>query len=491
MTDGIEVTTGPLGQGIANAVGMAIGQAHFGALFNKPGFNLFDNFTYAFCGDGCLQEGISGEASSMAGHLGLGNLIVLYDDNNITIDGETDLSFTEDVPARYRSYGWQTLSVSGGDSNIEGILAAIQLAKTCSDKPTLISVKTTIGFGSSKAGTHGVHGAPLGNDDLAKTKAALGLDSDKKFNVSSDVYNYYAGVKQAGYEAEGKWNAMLEVYTKQYPELAAELTRRLAGKLPAGWKDNLPKYTAGGKAVATRNCSGAALKAIANAVPELVGGSADLTPSNKTQIKSDDFQKSTPHGRYFRFGVREHGMAAIGNGLNAYNNLIPFTATFLNFLEYLFPALRLTALSEQQQIFIMTHDSIALGEDGPTHQPIEALAICRATPNCLTFRPADGNETNGAYIQAMEATSSPSVLALTRQGLPQLAGTSQEKVALGGYVVEDCKGKPDVVFVATGSEVSLAIDAAKLLTGHKVRVVSMPCVELFERQSVAYRRYVS
>mmetsp|Transcript_5285 Transcript_5285/g.8300 ORF Transcript_5285/g.8300 Transcript_5285/m.8300 type:complete len:687 (+) Transcript_5285:50-2110(+) len=492
MTEGIEVTTGPLGQGIANAVGLAIGEAHTAATFNKPGFPIIDHFTYVFCGDGCLQEGVSGEASSLAGHLGLGKLIVLYDDNKITIDGETSLSFSENVLLRYQAYGWHTQTVLNGDDNLDGILSAIQFAQKVTDKPSIIAIKTVIGFGSAKQGKESVHGAPLGDKDLAAVKAKFGFNPEEKFFVTPAVAKTYGTKKADGAAKVQQWGDMVSSYCRAFPHEGAELVRRLKGELPNGWDKTLPRFSPEDKADATRNLSGKVLNAIAQAVPELCGGSADLTPSNKTALKGiKDFQKGSEAGRYIRFGVREHGMAAIGNGLAAYGGIVPFTATFLNFIQYCFPSVRLAALSGFRQLFVMTHDSIGLGEDGPTHQPVEAINHCRATPNVYLFRPADGNETSGSYLAAMNKHA-PSVLCLSRQGLPHLARSSIENTLKGGYVVFESKNgsKPDLVYVATGSEVSLAIEAAKTMAGKNVRVVSMPCCELFDEQSSNYRASV-
>lgn len=489
-TVGVEVTTGPLGQGIANGVGMAIAESHLAATFNRPGFNVIDHYTYVFCGDGCMQEGISSEACSLAGHLGLGKLTLIYDDNSITIDGETKLSFSEDVPARFRAYGWHTITVKDGDHDVTGIFKAIEEAKSVSDKPTLISVKTTIGFGATKQGTKAVHGAPL-KKDLPIAKANLGMDPNRSFYIPPDVRARYSQYKTRGKKLEKEWKSLMEMYRVKYPKESEDLSRRLRGALPFGWKEALPKYKCGDKTNATRNLSGEVLNALAVAIPNFIGGSADLTPSNKTALKcTHDYQKATPGGRYLRFGVREHAMAAIGNGISAHGGLIPFTATFFNFIEYMFPAVRLAALSGHQQIFVMTHDSVALGEDGPTHQPIEAINLCRATPNIITMRPADGKEVVGAYMIAMTNHSGPTVLCLSRQGLPHLANSSANAVSKGAYIVHGSSYKPDLVFVATGSEVSLAIDAAKKLhetNNLKIHVVSMPSSELFDQQSAGYR----
>jgi len=494
MTPGVEVSTGPLGQGISNAVGMALCESHLAATYNKPDFPLFNNYTYVFCGDGCLQEGISSEACSLAGHLGLNKLIVMYDDNGITIDGETHLSFTENVPKRFEAYGWNTITVEKGNDDLAAIEAAIRKAQESKDKPTIISIKTTIGFGASKQGTEGVHGAPLGAADVEKVKAKFGFDGKKSFEVATEVYNHYGAYKARGHEMVKKWEAMFKAYGDKYPKEAADITRRFSGKLPDNWKTLLPKWKAGDKDKATRDTSQDVLKALMPVMSELIGGSADLTPSTKTDVPGiGDYQKATPTGRYIRYGVREHGMAAMGNGIAAYGGFIPYTSTFLNFIEYCFPSVRLSSISQVQQLYVMTHDSIGLGEDGPTHQPIEALTLCRATPGVSVIRPADGNETSGAYICALENHHGPTVLALSRQGLPQLPGSSAEAVARGGYVVqpEDSKDKLDAIFVATGSEVIIACQAATKLKGKKnIRVVSMPSTDLFDKQPVEYRRSV-
>mmetsp|Transcript_15260 Transcript_15260/g.23103 ORF Transcript_15260/g.23103 Transcript_15260/m.23103 type:complete len:688 (+) Transcript_15260:90-2153(+) len=488
-TPGVEVSTGPLGQGISNAVGLAIAEEHMAATYNKPGFKLFDNYTYVFCGDGCMQEGVASEACSLAGHLGLGKLIVLYDDNNITIDGDTHLSFTEDVGKRFEAYGWQVLEVKNANADMKSIEAAIQLAQQETSKPTIIKCKTVIGFGSKKEGTHGVHGAPLGAEDIVQVKEKFGFDSKKFFQVPEDVLKAYRTKVSEGKKLVDSWNALLAAYETKYAKEAKEIKRRMACKLPAGWEKAIPTYKPTDKPIATRNLSGEVLNALAAILPELIGGSADLTPSNKTALKCTvDFQKDSRHGRYLRFGVREHGMGAVGNGIHAYGGFLPFTATFLTFIEYMFPAVRLAALSGHKHIFIMTHDSIGIGEDGPTHQPIEQVNLVRSTPNVLMFRPADGNETAGAYKIAVEQEFTPSVLALSRQKLPHLEGSSIEATEKGAYACVDEKN-PDLILVATGSEVSLCIEAAKEIKG-KVKVVSMPCAKLFDEQPLEYRRSV-
>ncbi|KAF9092185.1 Transketolase [Mortierella sp. AD031] len=489
ITTGIEVTTGPLGQGFANAVGLAIGEAHLAATFNKPGFELFNNYTFMIHGDGCLQEGVASEAASLAGHLQLGKLI--------SIDGDTEVSFTEDVAKRFEAYGWHVQIVKDGNHDLEAIARAIEEAKKVTDKPSLIKVFTTIGFGSLNQGTEKVHGSPLKADDIVQLKKAFGFNPEENFVVPQTTYDLYHAKAAKGAKLNHEWDALLEKYTSAHPELAAQLKRRLAKKLPDGWAKELPRYTSADKASATRKLSEAVLNKIADHLPELIIGSADLTGSNLTRWKTAvDFQPDNTGignyaGRYIRYGVREHGMSAIMNGIDAYGGLIPAGATFLNFISYASGAVRLTALSGQRVIYIMTHDSIGLGEDGPTHQPIETMATIRATPNLIDFRPADGNETSGAYLYAIETKDRPSVLALTRQDLPHLEGSSVEKTLKGGYVLQEVQGA-DVTLVATGSEVSLIVDAAKLLKeqGIKARIVSMPSTKLFDEQSHAYRASV-
>ena len=494
MTAGIEVTTGPLGQGICNGVGLAMAEAHMAATFNKPDCTIFDQYTYVIVGDGCNMEGVSGEACSLAGHLGLGKLIALYDDNHISIDGDTEVSFTEDVGKRFEAYGWQVLVVPDGDTNTEAIAKAIEEAKAETTKPTMIKVRTTIGFGSpNKGGTAGVHGAALGTEEIKLTREALDWNYEP-FVVPEEAKAHYAKAVERGAAAEAEWNKTWETYKTKYPEDAARITRQTSYELPSGWEKCLPTYTPEDKALATRQTSEKTLNAIANAVPELIGGSADLTHSNLTQLKGfADFQKGSYAGRNLRFGVREHAMAAICNGIYLHKTgLIPFGATFLVFVDYMRGAVRLSALAETQVIYVLTHDSIALGEDGPTHQPVETIASLRVIPNLLVFRPADGNETSGSYKVAMERRTTSSIMAMTRQALPQLAGSSIDAVARGGYILSNDGDLSDIILIGTGSEVSLCVDtAAKLRAdGHKVCVVSMPCVELFEEQDAAYRNAV-
>ncbi|GBG29131.1 Transketolase [Hondaea fermentalgiana] len=496
LLDAVEVSTGPLGSGISNAVGLAMAAEHMAAEFNEEGFPIIDNHTYVFCGDGCMQEGIASEACSMAGHQKLGNLIVLYDDNHITIDGDTSCAFTEDVTKRFEAYGWHVLSVENGNSrDPTELIEAIEAAKACTDKPSFIRVKTVIGYGAKKQGTGGVHGAPLGVDEIKRMKEELGLDGDKTFEVPENVLSHMREAQTRGEEAEAEWTSMFEKYKAKFPEKAAEFERRIARKLPEGVFDKLPKWTPEDKALATRASSGKVLNAMADAIPELVGGSADLTGSNSTALaNATDFQPGARDGRYFRFGVREHGMSAMCNGLAAYGSLIPFGATFLVFAGYMLGSVRLSALSGFQVLYILTHDSCGVGEDGPTHIPIETLATLRAIPNLTVFRPADATEVAGSYKAALLRQHGPSAFALTRQGVPNLAGSDAEKVALGAYTVAPVPdgSKPKIIIVGTGSEVQLAVAAAKALVdeGIPAAAVSMPCWELFEEQSKTYQEEV-
>ena len=492
MGKGVEVCTGPLGQGISNAVGLAMAEAHLAARFNKDGFPVVDNYTFVICGDGCLQEGVSSETSSLAGHLGLGKLIVLYDDNNITIDGSTDLSFTEDVGKRYEAYGWHVQTVADGNTGHEDILAAVEAAKAVTDKPSIIKVKTVIGLGAVKENTHKIHGSPLGDADLKTFKTHYGFDPDEFFAVPAEVADFYAGRKAEGQAKFDEWTAMFAEYAAKFPAEAAAFTRMTSGALPDGWADALPKFTPESPTKASRIYSQMVLNSLTAAIPEMVGGSADLTPSNMTLVDemAIDFQRQTPHGRYIRFGVREHGMSSICNGIAAYGGLLPYCATFLNFVGYALGAVRISALAGHKVIYVMTHDSIGLGEDGPTHQPVESLISLRAMPKMNVVRPADGNETSGAYALALE-TDGPTTLSLSRQGLPNLATTSIEGVKKGAYVLTEC-ADANLTLVASGSEVSLAMSAVEPLAaaGVKCRVVSMPCWEAFEAQSAEYQRSV-
>lgn len=491
---GIEVTTGPLGQGIANAVGLALAEAQLAATFNRQGHNVVDNYTYCIFGDGCMMEGVASEAMSLAGHLQLGKLIAFYDDNHISIDGDTAVAFTEDVLARLEAYGWHTICVKDGDHDLEGIAKAIEEAKKVTNKPSVIKVTTTIGFGSKLQGTHTVHGAPLKADDIVQLKTAFGFNPETTFDVSKEVYDYYGEKAAKGAALEKEYNSQLAAYAKEFPELAAELTRRVSGELPKDWEKALPTYTPGDKAVASRKLSEIVISKIHDVLPELIGGSADLTGSNLTRWNGAvDFQPPSTKlgdyaGRYIRFGVREHGMGAILNGIAAFGGLIPYGGTFLNFVSYAAGAVRLSALSHHHVIWVATHDSIGLGEDGPTHQPIETLAHLRAIPNLAVWRPADGNETSAAYYAAITSKHTPSVLALSRQNLPQLEGSSIEKALKGGYTLIEAKN-PDVILVSTGSEVGICVEAVKTLKAKGVTagVVSLPDWFTFDKQTPEYR----
>jgi transketolase len=495
-TPGVEVTTGPLGQGICNAVGLAMAEAHLAAKFNKPDLTLVDHYTYVILGDGCNMEGVSGEACSLAGHLGLGKLIALYDDNHISIDGSTDIAFTEDVGKRFEAYGWHVQHVPDGDTNLEAIQQAIETAKAVTDKPSLIKVTTTIGYGSpNKANTAGVHGAALGGDEIKLTRENLGWNYEP-FEVPDDALSHMRKAVERGASLEAEWNEIWAQYKTKYADEAAEFDRMLSGRLPDGWDTVLPTYKPEDKALASRKHSENCLNALAPVLPELIGGSADLTHSNLTELKGfGDFQKGQYQNRNIRFGVREHGMGAICNGIALHGSgLIPYGATFLVFTDYMRAAIRLSALSRAGVIWVMTHDSIALGEDGPTHQPVETIASLRAIPQLTVIRPADGTETSGAYKVAIENARNhrPTLLALSRQSLPNLAGSSIDGVAKGAYAVVDCDGTPDIILIGTGSEVGLCVQAAEKLTaeGKKVRVVSMPAWDLFEAQDVAYKESV-
>jgi len=496
MTQGVEVTTGPLGQGIANAVGLAMAEAHLAAKFNKSDHTIVDHYTYVILGDGCNQEGVASEACSLAGHLGLGKLIALYDDNHITIDGNTNLSFTEDVGMRYEAYGWHVQSVEAGNTDLEAIHKAIEAAKAVTDKPSLIKVHTTIGYGSpNKANSHGVHGSALGGDEVKATRENLGWEYEP-FVVPDDALNYWRQAIDRGAKLEEEWNKNYTNYKAKYGAEAVELDRLLSGKLPEGWDKVLPIYTPEDKADATRNYSGKCLNSLAGVLPELLGGSADLAGSCMTLIKSSgDFLKGHYENRNLRFGVREHGMGAICNGIALHGSgLIPYGATFLVFADYMRAAIRLSALSHAGAIWVMTHDSVQLGEDGPTHQPIETIPSLRCIPNLIVIRPADGNETSGAYKVAIEAANAhhPTLLALSRLAQPNLPGTSLEGTTKGAYALSGGEETPDIILIGTGSELQLCVKAADQVRGDgkKVRVVSMPSWELFDKQDEAYRESV-
>lgn len=491
LTPGVEVTTGPLGQGFANGVGMAIAASHLAATFNQRGHEIIDPFIYAIVTDGDLMEGVSSEAASLAGHLSLGRLIYFYDDNNISIDGSTDLAFTEDRAVRFRAYGWQVLRVEDGN-DVEAIDKAIQEAKA-EPRPTLIICRTTIGFGApKKQGTAKAHGEPLGDEELNAAKDNLGWPKEPRFYIPDDVLEFYRKAVNKGRELEYDWKMRFDAYKRLYPGPGAELQRRLNGELPDGWDwdEVLPTFPQDPKGVSTRVASGKTINALAPRLPELIGGSADLAPSNNTKIdESPDFQKDSYQGRNFHFGVREHAMGSILNGMSVFGAVIPYGGTFLIFSDYMRPAIRLAALSGYPSIFIFTHDSVGLGEDGPTHQPIEQLMSLRLIHNLHVIRPADANETAQAWRVAISRKNGPTALAFTRQNLPVLETSAQ--VEKGAYVLKDF-GTPEIILMASGSEVSLILDAARKLAdeGKGVRVVSFPCWELFEEQDEAYRESV-
>jgi transketolase len=495
LTPGVETTTGPLGQGFANGVGMAIAKRFMAATFNKPDFPIFDHTIYAIVSDGDLMEGVSHEAASLAGHLGLGEIVYLYDDNEISIEGLTDITFTEDVAARFRAYGWHVQEIDG--HNVDQIEAAIRAAQVDTERPSLIVCHTHIAYGSpNKQDTAASHGAPLGEEEVQLAKEALGWSYKRPFSIPKQAQGVLRQAVEQGRQAETAWKRVFRRYKQAYPKEATLLETLWAGELPDGWTDALPTFTPGDGPVATRKISGAVLNAIAAALPTLIGGSADLAPSNNTLLKGyDDFQKETPAGRNLRFGVREHAMGSILNGMALYGGLLPYGGTFLVFSDYMRPPVRLAALMELPIVYVWTHDSVWIGEDGPTHQPVEQLAALRAIPNLVVIRPADANETVAAWHVALERRDGPTALALTRQKLPVLVETKRaavETVARGAYVLVDSSGIPDVILIATGSEVALALGARDLLAekGVAVRVVSMPSWELFDAQPASYQESV-
>ncbi|MES2276910.1 MAG: transketolase [Bacteroidota bacterium] len=496
LCPGIDVTTGPLGQGFANGVGFAIAQKHLAARYNKPGFPIFDYHVYAICSDGDMMEGVTSEAASLAGHLELGNLIYLYDDNHISIEGNTDIAFNEDVSKRFEAYGWHVQFVDDVN-DIHALSLAITNARAETQKPSMIRVRSLIAYGSpNKSGTAGSHGAPLGEEEMKLVKKFFGFDPDKNFNVPAEVLKYYREIGEAKGKKEADWNELFAEYKEHFPELAAEYEKAAAGKLPKGWLDKLPSFEPSDKKMATRQASGKVLNAIAESLPHLIGGAADLAPSTETNLKEfDSFTSENRDGRNFHFGIREHAMGSAMNGMALTKGVIPFGATFLMFSEYMRPPIRLAAIMKINPIFVYTHDSIGLGEDGTTHQPIEQLASLRSIPNITLIRPADANETAQAWRVALEHKGGPTVLIFTRQGLPILdqkkygKATELEK---GAYILSEASGKPDLILMATGSEVALIMDAqAKLeAEGISTRVVSMPSWELFEKQDAAYKEKV-
>lgn len=496
VTPGVEVTTGPLGQGFANGVGMAIAAEHLAARFNRGEHKPVDHFIYAIVTDGDLMEGVASEAASLAGHLKLGRLIYLYDDNHISIDGSTNLAFTEDRLARFAAYGWHTQQVEDGN-DVEAIDRAIQAAKA-DPRPSIIAVRTIIGYGlPTRAGTEKAHGEPAGVEEVQGAKRNLGWPLEPDFYVPEDVLAFYRQFSQRGEQLQAEWRARFEAYRQAYPDLAADLGRRFENRLPDGWDKDVPVFPADAKGMATRAAHGKVLNALVPHVPELFGGSADLAPSNQTWIKGEPaFQAETPEGRNFHFGVREHGMGAAVNGMAAHGGLIPYCATFMVFSDYMRPAVRLSALSHYASIWIYTHDSIGLGEDGPTHQPVEHLAALRVIPHLTVIRPADANETAEAWRVAVQQRKAPTVLVFTRQAVPTLdrqVYAPASGLQRGAYVLADLGGKePQLILMASGSEVSLIIEAGERLAaeGVGVRLVSFPSWELFKQQDEAYRQSV-
>ncbi len=512
LTPGVEITSGPLGQGVGAAVGMAIAEAHLGARFNRPDHTIVDHHTYVIASDGDLMEGVASEACSLAGHLGLGKLIVLFDDNHITLAGSTSITFTEDVGKRFEAYGWHVQHVKDGN-DLDAIDAALEAAKAETSRPSLILVRTILGYGApNKQNTYKAHGSPLGQEELLAAKENLGWPTEPAFWIPKEAQVEFYQARARGQAQEAEWEAAFERYNAAYPELATEFRRIMAGELASDWEKDVPTFPADAKGPATRKASEAILQALAHKLPELVGGSADLNPSTYTWLKGcGDFQspRTSPDGaqgviggewgyggRNLHFGVREHAMGAVANGMALHGGLIPYTATFLTFADYMRPPMRLVALAERQAIFVFSHDSIGLGEDGPTHQPVEQMMNLRGVPNMTVIRPADANETAEAWKAAIRSSESPTALIFTRQGLPVLDRTEYppaEKLHQGAYVLwQAAEGTPDVILIGTGSEVHIALAAGKKLAaeGVKVRVVSMPSWELFDRQPAEYRESV-
>jgi transketolase len=495
-TAGVEMTTGPLGQGFSTGIGMAIAQKYLSATYNRPGFDLFDYTIYGICSDGDLMEGVSSEAASLAGHLKLGNIIYLYDDNHISIDGSTELAFTEDVAKRFEAYGWHVQTVNDGN-DLTAVDAAISSAQRVADRPSIIKVRTHIGFGSpNKQDTSEAHGSPLGEDEIKLTKKNYGWDPDRQFFVPDEAANHMRKAVEAGKKVEEDWNKMFQRYLEQYPSQGEELKNIWSGDYGEDWQNALPVFGPGTPAMATREASGKVLNAIAAKLPALIGGSADLAPSNNTYLKDiPKFQYGHYEGRNFHFGVREHGMGAVLNGMALSDGLIPYGGTFMIFSDYMRPSIRLAALMKIRPIYVFTHDSIGLGEDGPTHQPIEQMAALRAIPNLTLIRPADATETVEAWRYAILHRSGPVALVLTRQKVPTLDRSKYAAASLvskGAYVLIENSPQPEVILIATGSEVQIALIAFDQLAneGKKVSVVSMPSWEIFERQTEEYKKSV-
>ncbi|KMY42693.1 transketolase [Peribacillus loiseleuriae] len=494
-TAGVDATTGPLGQGISMAVGMAMAERHLATTYNVDDLNVIDHYTYSICGDGDLMEGVSAEAASLAGHLQLGRLIVLYDSNDISLDGELNKSFSESAADRFKAYGWQVLRVEDGN-DIKAVADALSKAKANESQPTLIEVKTVIGYGSpNKGGKSDSHGAPLGKDEMKLVKEQYGWNYEEDFYIPEEVQSYFAELKEASEKKEQVWNELFARYEKLYPDAAKELTLAINGELPANWDANVPVYRVGEDKLATRTSSGEVLNGLNKNVPQLFGGSADLSSSNKTLLKGEtDFSASNYGGRNIWFGVREFGMGAALNGMALHGGVKVFGATFFVFSDYLRPAIRLSALMQVPVTYVFTHDSIAVGEDGPTHEPIEQLASLRAMPGLSTIRPADGNETAAAWKLALESKDQPTALILTRQDLPTLADSEKAYagVCYGGYVISEAKGDVAGLLLASGSEVPLAVEAQEVLAeeGIYVSVISMPSWDRFEKQTTAYKETV-
>lgn len=493
---GVDVTTGPLGQGFANGVGFAIAQKNLAARYNKPGFDLFDYKIYTICSDGDIMEGVTAEAASLAGHLKLGNMIYFYDDNHISIEGDTNLAFNEDVAMRFEAYGWHVQSVPDGN-DLEALHAAVKNAQADTERPSLIKVRTHIAFGSpNKMDTAGSHGSPLGVEEVKLVKKNFGFDPEQSFVVPEEVLSYYREKGNEGVGLESKWNELYQSYKEKYPELWLEYDLERNGKLPEGWTDNLPVFSPADGKVATRQASGKVLNAIAASLPSLIGGSADLSPSTDTNLKQySSFTADDRSGRNFHFGIREHAMGSALNGIALTKGMIPYGATFLIFSEYMRPPIRLAAIMKIRPIFIYTHDSIGLGEDGTTHQPVEQLISLRAIPNTTVIRPADANETAQAWRVAIEHKDGPVILVFTRQAIPvidQAKFAPATELEKGAYILSDCEKEPDIILIATGSEVPLIMSAQEKLKEESIaaRVISMPSWELFEKQDQAYKEKV-
>ncbi len=496
LLDGIEVTTGPLGQGFANGVGMAIAQHHLAARYNRPGFNLFNYTIYAICSDGDMMEGVTSEAASLAGHLKLGNLVYFYDDNHISIEGDTAITFDEDVAARFEAYKWHVQVLPDGN-DIAALKLALEKAKAETSRPSLIKVRTHIGFGSpNKVDTAAAHGSPLGAEEIKLVKKNFGFDPEKSFEVPAEVLEFYRAAGEKGVEPEYLWNQLYASYKLQYPEMAKSFEQECLGILPDGWKDKLPVFAPVKGGVATRKASGKVLNAIAESLPGLIGGSADLSPSTDTVLdKYDSFSADNRGGRNFHFGIREHAMGSVLNGMALTKNIIPYGATFLIFSEYMRPPLRLAAIMKIRAVFVFTHDSIGLGEDGTTHQPVEQLISLRSIPNLVVIRPADANETVQAWRVAIERKDGPVVIVLTRQNLPvidQEKYTKATELEKGAYILADTEKEPDIILIGTGSEVALLMEAREKLAKESIaaRVVSMPSWELFDKQDAEYKEKV-